>query len=468
MQSPRLVIRTIALSAAFHLALSGCTPIRSPIATSPDRITPALVARDTRAADRSIAGLARKGRVAVLLREGADHKEFANRLAARGKRLRGQDRALGLISVEAADAADLAKDPAVAAAWPDAPRPRVSPPRHLPSLSEIPPEPLQELQWGLQVVRAPDAWQKGFSGRGIRIAVLDSGIDPDNPDLAPSIDFARSRSFVPSEDLVDRNGHGSHVAGIIAAPRNGFGVVGVAPDASIVMVKVLDQDAYGDDFGILAGMRYASDIGADVINLSLQTRLPWGSPEAGQAALAFGRAVRYATRRGALVVAGTGNDGEAEFTSGWTHLPAALPHVLGVSAVGPVMQQGFGAFAAYSNTGTTLVDVAAPGGGIGFDPLLGPFVADPRDLVMSTWSTHANPREVMGVPLGPAPWSYFAGTSMACAFASGVAALAIEAHREPPQAIAGRLRHTASGGSNQDPTIGAGVLDASRVVRRGG
>jgi subtilisin family serine protease len=326
------------------------------------------------------------------------------------------------------------------------------------------PEPFEEAQGGLRSVRAVEAWQAGATGRGVRVAILDTGIDPDNPDLAGQVDFARSASLVPEENLTDLNGHGSHVAGIVAAARNGLGVAGVAPDATLIVVKVLDRDAYGDDFGILQGIRHAADAGAQVINMSLEDRLEWGSPAAGEAAMAFSRAVRYAHRKGALVIAGTGNDAESERTSGYTHLPAALPWVLGVSAVGPVNQRDFDAFAFYSNFGSTLVDVAAPGGGLAFDPQRGPYIADPADLVLSTWSTHALPHEVQGVPFGPAPWSYFAGTSMACAFASGVAALALQAHPEPPQAVASRLMRTARSIGGRNPYVGAGVVDAFQAA----
>ncbi len=415
------------------------------------------------AAVRQIASLG--GRTSITLRAGADAAAFGRRLAARGLTLRAFDRDLGIASVSGRRTADLAQDPAVAEIWDDAPRRRIRPLR-LRGAQAVPaaPEPMEPAQWGLTGVRAAEAWAAGATGKGVQVAVLDTGIDPDNPDLASQVDFARSKSLVPGEDLLDRNGHGSHVAGIIAAARNGIGVAGVAPDARLLIVKVLDQNAYGDDFNILSGIRYAADQGAEVINLSLQDRLEWGTPAAGSAAIAYSRAVRYAALKGALVVAGSGNDAEAERVSGWTHIPAALPYVLGVSAVGPVGQQGFDAFAIYSNYGSTLVDVAAPGGGLAFDPSSGPYIADPADLVLSTWSTHAVPHEVQGVPFGPAPWSYFAGTSMACAFASGVAAVAIQAHPEPPQAVASRIMRTARGPGGRDPRIGSGVVDAFRAV----
>lgn len=416
-----------------------------------------------RSADRAIAGLPKRAsRVSVTLREGEDPAAFARRMAARGFKVRKVDATLGIASIEGAAQADVKRDPAVSGAWEDPPRPRIKPVR-LARTTAVTADPMESMQWGLEVVKARGAWEAGASGQGVRVAVLDTGVDPDNPDLAGNVDFKNSVSLVAGEDLVDLNGHGSHVAGIIAAGRNGFGVVGVAPDATIVAVKVLDHSAYGDDFTILQGMRYAADLGVAVINMSIESRFPWGSPEAGQAAMAFNRAVRYAAGKGALVVAGTGNDAEEERVSGWTHYPAASPWVLGVSGVGPVGQANFFNFAIYSNYGRSIVDVAAPGGGLGFDPAIGPYIADPRDLVMSTWSTHALPHVVAGVPLGPAPWSYFAGTSMACAFASGVAALAAEVHGERGQALASRLTRTAAG-PGFNAWLGSGIVDASRAV----
>ncbi|MBM3270924.1 MAG: S8 family serine peptidase [Candidatus Sericytochromatia bacterium] len=460
-------ISQIVLLAAVTTGQLGCGPSRS---AAPGSALPPIVAvpgeaggAAAEAGPRRIASAG--GNVSVTLAAGADAPAFFERLARRGLRVRAYDAALGIASVAGASAGTLAGDPAVAEAWNDAPRARLRSPRlRAANVAQIAPDPLEGAQWGLSGVRAQAAWALGATGRGARVAILDTGIDPDNPDLAPQVDFARSASFVPGEDLVDRNGHGSHVAGIVAAARNGLGVVGVAPEATLLIVKVLDQHAYGDDFGILAGIRHAADQGAHVINMSLQDRLEWGSPAAGAAARAYARAIRYAGMRGALVVAGSGNDAEAERTSGWTHLPAALPWVLGVSAIGPVGQTGFDAFAFYSNFGNTLVDVAAPGGGIGYDPLTGPYIADPADLVLSTWSTHAIPHEVQGVPLGPAPWSYFAGTSMACAFASGVAALAVAARHEPPQAVASRIMRTARAQGGRSPYLGAGIVDAYQAV----
>ncbi|MEB3359983.1 MAG: S8 family peptidase [Synechococcales bacterium] len=177
--------------------------------------------------------------------------------------------------------------------------------------------------WNLEQVRAPQVWQQGFTGQGTVVAVVDTGVDLNNPDLAPNIwrnldeipdngidddnngyaddvngwDFTRDR---PSPD--DRNGHGTHVAGIVAATRNGEGVTGVAPDAQIMPVRVLDGSGRGTQFQVAKGIRYAAKNGADVINLSL------GANPGTKVGRPLRRALKLAARRGVTVVIAAGNE----------------------------------------------------------------------------------------------------------------------------------------------------------------
>src|SRR5659263_107049 len=101
------------------------------------------------------------------------------------------------------------------------------------------------LQWGMDAIDAPEAWNTGYTGKGARVFILDSGIDADNPDLVPNLNTTLSTSFVEGEGYNVKAGsffnHGTHVAGIIAAADNGWGVIGVAPEAEIVAVKVLSE-----------------------------------------------------------------------------------------------------------------------------------------------------------------------------------------------------------------------------------
>lgn len=173
--------------------------------------------------------------------------------------------------------------------------------------------------WDLNLVGAPVAWAKGYTGQGIVVAVVDTGVDVTHADLndniwtnlgeisGNSIDDDRN-GFVDDVygwDFVDRdntpmdlNGHGTHVAGTIAAEQNGFGVTGVAYNAKIMPIRVIGLDG-GSNLDVAAGIRYAADNGANVINLSL----------GGSASSAITDAVKYATQEGSLVVMAAGNDG---------------------------------------------------------------------------------------------------------------------------------------------------------------
>ena len=176
--------------------------------------------------------------------------------------------------------------------------------------------------WGLDLIKAPEVWNRGFTGQGIVVAVIDSGVDYTHPDLDNNIwvnsdeipgngqdddrngfvDDIRGWDFVDRDNNpmdIDGDGHGTHVAGIIAAENNNFGVTGVAFNAKIMPVRVLDLFG-GTHADIAAGIRYAVDNGADVLNLSLGGS--FNAPEVEQA-------IKYAFDKGAVVVTAAGNDG---------------------------------------------------------------------------------------------------------------------------------------------------------------
>lgn len=173
--------------------------------------------------------------------------------------------------------------------------------------------------WNLNAVNAPEVWAQGFTGEGTIVAVLDTGVDYTHPDLDDNIflntgeiagdgidndgngyvDDVHGFDFAYFDaDPSDVNGHGTHVAGTIAAERNGFGTTGVAYDATILPVKVLRDNGSGSSNAIAAGIRYAVDVGADVINLSL----------GGGATRSVVNALQYAWANDVLVVAASGND----------------------------------------------------------------------------------------------------------------------------------------------------------------
>ncbi|MEL6221660.1 MAG: S8 family serine peptidase [Cyanobacteria bacterium J06627_8] len=192
-----------------------------------------------------------------------------------------------------------------------------------------------ETPWGAERINSPDVWNRGLTGRGVTVAVLDSGVDFSHADLNDNIwvnsgeiagngidddrngyvDDRRGWDFVDNDGRpMDFNGHGTHVAGTIAAERNGFGVTGVAPDAEIMAIRVLDNQGQGFVSDIVQGIYYAIDNGADVINLSLGG----SSPPPGVRA-----AIRDAFNAGITVVMAAGNEASsipafpAQFAEQW-------------------------------------------------------------------------------------------------------------------------------------------------------
>lgn len=295
------------------------------------------------------------------------------------------------------------------------------------------------LQWNVQAVEAPAAWANGCTGYGVRVAVLDGGIRYTHIDLVGAVDTACSASFVQGKQFFeDTSSHATHVAGIIAARDNNVGTIGIAPEATIMGVKVLD--AGSGTFGqVIGGILYAADptgfgvpcSGADVINMSLGAVFPRN--EGGPAGLiaAMNKAINYANRKGALVISAAGNDtidfGQAK---NLMQSPGTSGSGIAISATGP---EGFavnypnGATnfrdpASYSNYGEGFVSLAAPGGDFrlpGNDVCVIPRVPSGSvvqycwvfDMVFSL-SRSSN-----------STYTWMAGTSMAAPAVSAVAAL---------------------------------------------
>lgn len=169
--------------------------------------------------------------------------------------------------------------------------------------------------WGADLVKAPEAWSKGYTGQGVVVAVLDTGVDYNHADLKdniwtnPNNDAAQGyANDVHGWNFVDNNnnvldtseiGHGTHVAGIIAGENNGFGLTGVAYNAKIMPVKVLDNSGTGSYTSIINGIYYAVNHGANVINLSLG---------GGSGDRSLASALQYASSKGVVVVMAAGND----------------------------------------------------------------------------------------------------------------------------------------------------------------
>ncbi|MBN1414545.1 MAG: S8 family serine peptidase [Bacteroidales bacterium] len=338
-------------------------------------------------------------------------------------------------------------------------------------------EPFFGYQWNMDAIDAPEAWNAGYTGQNARIFVLDAGIDADNPDLAPNLNTALCASFVPEEDYNVRAGsffnHGTHVAGIIAAADNSWGVIGVAPYAEIVAVKVLSEYSGSGAFsGINAGIVYAANNGADVINMSLGAtfnrngfymddegvvqKMPAAALQ--NLILAQQRAVNYAFRKGVVIVSSAGNGGSNFDGNGSIFkIPAELQNVLAVSATAPdcwilTTNPLFDIIASYSDYGKSLVDLAAPGGDFDCD------AGYPFDMILSTCA---------GGPVSY-PFYFSAGTSMAAPHVAGVAALIIGKNggEMDPNEVTKQLFKTADkiDGNGTSAYFGNGRVNAFRAV----
>ncbi|WP_433295476.1 S8 family serine peptidase [Actinoplanes sp. CA-030573] len=278
-------------------------------------------------------------------------------------------------------------------------------------------DPYRPQQWDLDAMRTDKAWSRS-TGKGVTVAVVDTGVDSSHPELAgqvlPGGDFITGTEG-PS---IDPNGHGTHVAGVIAAAAgNGQGIAGVAPDARILPVRVLGANGSGYLSDVANGIVYAAGRGADVINLSVSASARFG---------AVTNAVAYARSLGVVVVAAAGN---MRAQGSPVSYPAAEPGVIGVAATTP----GDG-IAFYSNAGD-YVDVAAPG-----------------NSIISTF---------------PGGYRSMQGTSMAAPHVAALAALIRAAdHGLGPDAVEKAIESTAVdlGAPGRDDDFGYGRVDAAAAL----
>lgn len=311
------------------------------------------------------------------------------------------------------------------------------------------------LQWGHTAVNAPAAWNAGVRGQGVRVAVLDTGFELHHPDLESNIDFATSADMTGEGlQFTDPFGfsHGTHCAGTIAAADNGFGVIGIAPSAKLVLIKVLHDNGSGSFGDVLAGIIHATNVDADIASMSLGALFPKNLAAGGNRDIAiFDRVAMYARQRGTTIIAAVGND-DTNLDGQWANLPSDAAGVIGVAALAPDgwATNPFGSLdlrASYSNYGSSSVDLAAPGG----------------DFDNTNWSECMFP----GIPCWVydmvfstvnGGWAWAAGTSMATPHVAGVAALILsEGPKTPAQLEAAlRARSVDLGQPGNDPFYGAG------------
>ncbi len=284
------------------------------------------------------------------------------------------------------------------------------------------------IHWNLRRLKAPQAWVK-TQGNGVRVAIIDTGVDCAHPDLNCNLSDGANMTNAATPPM-DDNGHGTHVAGIIAGQGKDGGVFGVAPRVTLIPVKVLSADGSGNLSDVVSGIYWAMTHGAQVINMSL------GAPTA---ATALEQAVHKAYQAGVVIVAAAGNDGENASRSGETSTvdyPGAYPWVIAVAA-----SDRKDHIAPFSSFGPA-VDITAPG-----------------DNILST------------VPNG---YEKMSGTSMASPHIAGVAALAIASGISGPESVKGALNSSSSllcpkvifRGPECAPATdeGNGIPDASKIV----
>jgi serine protease len=288
-------------------------------------------------------------------------------------------------------------------------------------MRRVPNDPHYSRQWGPEAISLPYAWDFTTGSSSVIVAVIDTGVQTDHPDLASHMttgyDFYNRSTYVR-----DINGHGTHVAGIIGAvTNNGLGMAGINWNVRIMPLKATDDSGSGylDLSMIIEALRYAADHGASVVNMSFQI----GDASSGEDPF-MDQAIQYAYNRGVTMVAAAGNDGEP-----WVAYPGRDPRVIAVGAVGPDLVR-----AEWSNYGSK-VDVVAPG-------------AD----ILSAWPTNS--------------FANASGTSMATPHVAGLAALMIASGVRGPAAVANALRETAMdlGFPGQDSEHGWGLVNAHAAV----
>jgi len=353
-------------------------------------------------------------------------------------------------------------------------------------------EPLADLQWDMKQINATaDTAHRKATGKGVTVGIIDTGVDASHPDIAPNFDKALSRNWtmdIPDIDgpcevatcidpvNTDQGGHGTHVAGIVGAARNGIGTAGVAPDVTIVNDRAGQDSGFFFLFETVAALTYAGDAHLDVVNMSFFTD-PWlyNCPTAGDVVSGpstpeqiaeqqfvlqtISAATTYAHDHGVTMVAAAGNentdlaaptrfDGTSPdfplntevtrtVTNNCLDMPAEAPHVLSVSSTGPS-----GIKSDFSSYGFGKVTVAAPGGWFrdGFGT---PTYRTPGNLVLSSYpleeaiaeglaDANGNPTDDFSVKSCDASgktcgfYTYLQGTSMASPHVAGEAALIIQ------------------------------------------
>lgn len=368
------------------------------------------------------------GQVLVRFRPGTSDNVVEATLRAHGAHTAGRITALGVLVLSVPERAQ----DAVVEALSHNPNVEYAEPDYLAHADMVPDDPAFSLQWGLENANDADidasaAWET-TTGSGVSVAILDSGISSTHPDVTGKVTDRTNFSDAVTDD--DVYGHGTHVAGIVAAATgNGMGVAGVCPACTLMSVKVLNDGGSGAYSWIAKGITYAADNGAKVINMSLG-----GS----QKSSTLESAVKYAWGKGVVVVAAAGNAGNQSKT-----YPGAYTDAIAVAATDN--QDTKASFSEYGSW----VDIAAPGVGI-----------------YSTWNDATSPSNPQPECQGATGcYKYASGTSMATPMVSGVAGLIWSTGTyATPVDVRGRLEASADKIPGTGTSWRAGRVNAANAV----
>ena len=333
-----------------------------------------------------------------------------------------------------------------------------------PAVTPAPGDNLSNLQWDMRQIHAFQAQSINSGRRSVVVGDIDTGADPTQPDLAPNISQEKSVGCLTGEPVntvaawKDDNGHGTHTAGTIAAARNGTGIVGVAPNVRLAIIKAGDTQGFFFPEAVVCAFMWAGKKHLNVTNNSyFADPFYWNCPnDPTQAAIlkAELRAIRFATERNVFNVAALGNFSDdlahptqdrqsPDNTTPITRpvndsckiMPTEAPGVLGVSADGNLGIKSF-----YSNYGLHITAVTAPGG----DSILQKTADAPNGRVLSTFPNYpVDINCLRAVFDGPAKYCYLQGTSMASPHAAGVAALIESTGVRDVEDVRAIITHTA-------------------------
>lgn len=268
----------------------------------------------------------------------------------------------------------------------------------------------QEIPWGVKKVGAPSVW-KDTTGKGIRVGIIDTGVDPNHPDLKDNVKV--TGWVLDCQNVVDDNGHGSHVAGIIAALDNDIGVVGVAPKVEIYSVKAFTKSGRGNVSDVIEALQWCVDNKVKVINMSFGFKN----------SKALEKAIKEVYKRNIVLVAAAGNSGGNNSVM----YPAGYPEVIAVAASNSNDK------VAWFSSGGPQVDVMAPGAGI-----------------LSTYKNGG--------------YKSMSGTSMACPHVAAACALILSKSNLNPKGVKEVLIKTARDLGYSKTKQGAGLIDVSKAI----